>query len=261
MTLTEFKNKFFEPGGTNIEIPFKEFGIKPGDKVGYRDALTEYRKHARAISKFRRQNPIAPNQADLVNWLLYDRYTVAASGTVPTNFKFFTAPIGSGTKTKADTNLDQVQRLPDPLWMNVVGIGFYFANNMALVDVTGFLNTYYMEFWVGQKVYIEGPHVVYPSASGLSGTASGIITNGFPNFNNMFDLRLVAGLNLGAGMGSDGQPKTILSDGLTGITILQGQQFRVENNAPAGGLALAASPATGLNIMCYLYGILSRGVQ
>ena len=78
---------------------------------------------------------------------------------------------------------------------------------------------------------------------------------------NVFDVRLPAGIHLGV----DANNVPIVTDGLIGITILQGQQFRIEMNAPLGGAALAASGAdpagTGLSIMAYLYGILSRGVQ
>ena len=78
----------------------------------------------------------------------------------------------------------------------------------------------------------------------------------------MFDVRLPAGIHLGV----DATNTPIVTDGLIGITILQGQQFRIEMNAPAGGAVLSAVgatpfPGTGLTIMAYLYGILSRGVQ
>jgi hypothetical protein len=77
----------------------------------------------------------------------------------------------------------------------------------------------------------------------------------------VFDVRLPAGIHLGV----DSNNVPIVTDGLIGVTILQGQQFNVTCNAPAGGAALSAAaatpPGTGLTVMCYLYGILSRGVQ
>ena len=255
--------------GVCYELSFDEMGESPrslekrAGKVGLRTSLTDFFKSARRQA--RAQNPIAPNQADIVKWILYDRFQFAAGTTVPNNYKYFTQPIGTAGKSKADTNLDQVQRLPDPLWMNVEGLGFYFGSTALEADIDAFTRSEYMEFWVGQKVYIEGPVQCFPGGAGLSGVASGgtvsVFTNGIPRIDNVFDVRLPAGIHLG----NDSNNVPIVTDGLIGVTILQGQQFRIEMNAPAGGAALTsgtATPAgTGLQVMAFLYGILSRGVQ
>lgn len=267
--MENFTKLFSKPSGTNINISMrdlKEIGISKIEgkaRFGFRDILSELRILAK--HKHRRQNPIAPGQADLVQWTLYDRQTNAQATTVPTKFTFFNVPIGTNNKTKADTNIEQVMRLPDPEWMNVVGLGFYFASNMIKADIDGFLNTYFMEFWVSSKVYLEGPFQCYPAAAGIMGATTqnslGVFTNGVPRTDNFFDVRLPAGLQLGL----DDAGQGIMTDGLIGITILQGQSFKVDCQAPAGGLALTSTAtnaqATGLNLMCYAYGIKSRGVQ
>lgn len=227
------------------------------ERVGKKFAITKFFTDAR--KQARASNPIAPNQADYVQWVQYDTLTVAAGGNWPTNSKFFVTPIG-GAKTKAQTNMDQVQRLPDPEWMNVVGITFQFASNNLKLDIDAFLAQAYMEFWVGNKVYVEGPFQYFPGAAGLTGvstaTAQQVYTNGLVMASNFFDLRLPGGLNLGG----------VATNGLIGVNILQGQQFKVEVNLPAGALALTAAaavpnPGTGLSIVCALLGIKSRGVQ
>jgi hypothetical protein len=122
-------------------------------------------------------------------------------------------------------------------------------------------------------VYLEGNLDCFPAsggpiASGFSNVTAGAAvygltaTNGWPSINNMYDCRLPAGLNLG--MDRDGIP--IMSDGVIGITILQGQTFRIEMKADGGGATLAAANATpyagvGITIRARLHGILSRGVQ
>jgi hypothetical protein len=257
-----------EPG-VGYELSFREMGEtekslnKHVGKVGFKTSLTEFFKAAKR--RTRQQNPIAPNQADIVKWILYDRFQFAAGTTIPNNFKYFTQPIGTAGKTKVDTNLDQVQRLPDPLWFNTEGIGFFFGSLTLATDISAFLASEYMEYWVGQKVYVEGPIQCFPSGAGLTGVSSGVtgtvFTNGIPRIDNVFDVRLPAGIHLGV----DSSNVPIITDGLIGVTVLQGQQFRIEMNAPMGGAALAAAAATppgvGLSIMAYLYGILSRGVQ
>lgn len=254
--------------GVGYELSFDALGESErslnqrAGKVGFKTSLTEFFKSAK--QRHRAVNPIAPNQADIVKWVLYDRFQFASGTTVPNQFQFFTAPIGQGGKTKIDTNMEQVQRLADPLWFNTEGVGFFFSALSNVQDLQGFLSSEYMEFWVGQKVYLEGPIQCFPGGAGLSGAGSSAATsmtysNGAARTDNVFDVRLPAGIHLG----TDGGGNAIVTDGLIGITILQGQQFRVVMNAPAGGVVLqaAAPPVTGLNVMCYLYGILSRGVQ
>lgn len=240
--------------------------IEGKHKFGFADLLSAWKRRAKFASS-KKMNPIAPGLADIVNWILYDRNNFAAGATVPANFKFYTQPIGTANKTKADTNLDQVQRLPDPLWMNALGIGFRWNETILPADILTFSETFWMEFWVGQKDYVEGPFTCFPAASGIQFTAAATTVaattiqpsnNGQARIDNMFDLRLPAGIHLGYDNANGGAP--ILSDGLTGITILQGQQFRIECNGTA--FALAAGPSgVGMNLQSFIYGILSRGVQ
>jgi len=209
---------------------------------------------AKGKAKMRGHNPIAANQADIVNWTLYDRITAANNTATATQYTFFNVPIG-GTKTKNDTNLEQVSRLPDPMFFNATQLGFV-LNNMILLDAVALTNQYYCELWVGQKVYVEGPLNMFPGGAGLQGfsniTAAGTqqaVTNGMPyGLSVMYDLRLPAGFNMGG----------FVSDGLTGITILQGQNFYVRI---IGTSFTLTSGATGMNVMTRLDGILSRGVQ
>lgn len=261
----------WEPG-VGLELSFKEMGVtqkgldKAKGKVGFKTSITEFFRAAKRHSVF--SNPIAPNQADVVKWVIYDRFQFAASTTVPNSFQFFTQPIGTNNKTQVDTNMQQVQRLPDPQWFNTEGVGFYFGPLTSPVDLANFTATEAMEFWVGQKTYLEGPVQCFPAGAGIFASiapyqnAASIVTNGLPRIDNIFDVRLPAGIHLGV----DSQNVPIITDGLIGVTILQGQQFRVNMLAPSGGAALTATSATpfagvGLTVMCYLYGILSRGVQ
>jgi hypothetical protein len=227
-----------------------------------------------AKKRFRKRNPISPNQADYVNWILYDRISFAASAVVPQLTKLFIIPIGGSGKTKVDTNLEQVSVLPAPQWFNCEGISYYFEPQVAPIDLANFLHTEYMEFWVSQKVYSEGPLDQFPSAGGVFqnaalGTMAAAATsynvasvNGWPSTHNMYDVRLPAGLPLG----KDSNGAGVVADGIIGITILQSQTFHVELKADGGGATMAATGAVpfagvGLTVACRLHGILSRGVQ
>lgn len=214
------------------------------------------------------QNPIVPNAADIVNWPVWDTFAVAAATSMGASFDFFTQPIGTNNKTKINTNLEQVSRLPDPQWMNVLSLGFSFGPEVTLTDITTLVNNYYTQFWVGGKTYAEGRYEMFPSGTGIVGNTTrnniSVVTNGIPQWGNLFDLRLPAGIDLGVQTDPyDGSRKAVVSDGLIGVTILQGQNFKVTNAAPGGAQSTEAAAAggQGMRLICTLYGILSRGVQ
>lgn len=212
----------------------------------------------RAKRRMLAQNPIVPNAADIVNWILWDTYKVAASTTIGASFQFFTQPIGTNSKTAMDTNMEQVQRLPDPQWMNVISLGFEFGPDMLVADVNTLVNNYYTDFIVGNKTYAQGRYENFPTGGAVD--ASATVKNGQPSWVNQFDLRLPQGIDLGIQTDpNSGAPGRVVSDGLIGVTILQGQQFKVNNTAPGG--AQSTGVGNGLRLVCQLYGILSRGVQ
>ena len=154
-----------------------------------------------------------------------------------------------------------VSQLPQPYWMNATHLGFYFNPNTLEADVVNLTTQSYMEFWVNNKIYLEGPLQCFQGGAGIVGntaqTGSAILSNGMPQGNSMmYDLRLPAGLNLG----------NLTSDGLTGITILQSQLFKILIQLPGGALTLTSgtatpTPGTGLTIQAFIHGHLSRSVS
>lgn len=261
-------------------IPVGGQGITAASAMGGKVAKAGVSDFLRAAKRrVRRSNPIAPNKADYVNWILYDRISVAAAAAWSQLTKLFVIPIGGSSKTKVDTNLELVSQLSAPQWFNCTGIGFYFSAPATLwspapVDIYNFLNSEYMEFWVSQKVYAEGPMDQYPAGGGvMNNTALGTMTaaatsyitssnNGWPSVHNMYDVRLPAGLPLGR----DENSVPVVADGIIGITILQSQTFHVELKADGGGATMSANggvpvAGVGLTVSCRLHGVLSRGVQ
>ena len=258
--------EFYMPiGGQGFSIK----DVKDGKVTGA--SADEFLREAKARN--RKQNPISPNQADYVNWPLYDRISFAASAVVPQLTKLFVIPIGGAAKTKVDTNLEQVSALSAPQWFNATGLSVYFNPNVAPLDLANFLNTEYLEFWVSQKVYAEGPLDIYPQSGGMMNSSAMCTltsavtsyvtnsTNGWPSIHNMYDLRLPAGLPLGTNNGG-----SVVADGIIGVTILQSQTFNVQLKADGGGATMLANNTTpfagvGLTVGARLHGILSRGVQ
>jgi hypothetical protein len=213
--------------------------------------------------------PIQANTADLSNWILYDRITAAQGTTTATQYQMFVVPYNQGTKTKADTNLSLPRQLEAPQWFNAQAIGFEFNPAMYLLDVTNILQQAYFEFWVGNKIYAEGPLESAQSGYGLYGafaatgtnatpiTQASVVANGMPSGSPSFPLVLPPGMTVRDAMGNP-----VVTDGIMGVTILQSQSFYVNLYLPtAVPLAATASGGFGLNLRCVLSGILSRGVQ
>lgn len=210
-------------------------------------------------------NPALANITDLVPWVQYDRVSTAAGATTSTQYVFFQQPIGTNNKTKVDTNMEQVMRLPDPEWMDVQFLSFSLQPNIAAADAYNMLSNYYWEFWIGNKVYAEGPMEVASSKTGLwagsNRADSSFINLGNPDANGNadggFDLRLPQGIELTS---PDGQ--MYATNGIQGCRILQGQQFQVKLIGTAFAAAAAgATFGTGIFTRCYLKGIKSRIAQ
>src|ERR1039457_1940072 len=106
----------------------------------------------RKSNKNRNANPIEEGRADIVPWIFYDRLTTAVNTTTAVEYDFFTTP-QSATKTKQDTNMQQVMVLPQPQHFNCTSLQFYFSSRSEVLDIGKFLDTYYCEFWIGGKIY------------------------------------------------------------------------------------------------------------
>lgn len=207
-------------------------------------SFNDIERAIRTKNKNRNVNPIEEGRADIVPWIWYDRLTTAANTTTAVEYDFFTVPIG-GTKFKQDTNMQQVMVLPQPQHFNCTSLQFYFSSRMLAVDIGTLMDTYYCEFWIGNKVYAEGPLSQFPGGAGLAGATTqtnvGVFSNGLPSPNAVVDFRI--------------------GDNPIGHHILQGQSFQVKVLSNAGFTTSAASGAIGLNLLTVLEGVLSRGVQ
>lgn len=195
----------------------------------------------------RGKNPIEPNKADILPWYLYDEINVPVGTSTGTEMDFFSVPIGgtqfSTVKTKQQTNLEEVSKLSAPKHFDTTSLQIYFQASMLKADIDSAVNNFWLEFWISDKIYAEGPLFKFPGGAGLSGATAvsgqSVWSNGLPSPIAVVDFRM--------------------GDNPIGHHILQGQTFRVKILGTA--FTPAASPGVGLNFYCILEGILSRGVQ
>lgn len=218
--------------------------MRVNQKLKGKATFDDIERAIRQSAKKRNTNPIEEGRADIVPWILYNRLTTAAGTTTSVEYDFFTTPIG-GTTYKQDTNLSQVSTLEQPQHFNTTSLQMYFSSRMLANDIGTFLDTYYCEFWIGGKVYAEGPLSQFPGGSGLAGfttqTNVGAFSNGLPSPLAVVDFRI--------------------GDNPIGHHILQGQSFKVKVITNAGFATSTNTGAIGLNLLCVLEGVLSRGVQ
>lgn len=200
-------------------------------------ALGSVERFAKKI--VRAHNPVAQDLADVIPYKIYDTLTTAANTAGSAEYQFFTTP-QSATKTKLLTNLEQAGRLPDPRHFFVRSLRFIFQQGMVLSDIRLMLLNYYVEFWIGNKIYMEGPLYLFPGGAGMTGvttnTTESAWTLGTPD------------------------PCSVDDFGEKGFSILQGQTFKVK--VINGGAAITfSSTGNGLNLICVLDGLIAREVQ
>jgi|ERR1041384_690924 hypothetical protein len=198
-------------------------------------------------------NVFAADQVDRGPGLLYDRQTTAVGTATAATYNFFTIPVG-GTKTKADTNLVQGNRIPPPQAFHAMSLGFYFNPKMTLLDIITFQTNYWMEFKIGIKVFLEGPLQYYPAGCGLTGFAAtnhattGLLlatSNGDPNVT--------------ARRAFPDFPRTIPQNVYFGVNVM-GTTFTT--NASVAAVAGIGAPAYGtIDILSSIEGVYDREVM
>lgn len=198
---------------------------------------------------------LVPGIGSFVNWIIWDTVITAAGSNTASEIQFFVVPEGSGGKTKNDTNMQIVKSLVSPEYFNCTHLGIEFAPQTIEQDYQSLLQNYWLEFWVYDRIQVEGPIGCFPGGTMVyhdsTRTNVGSVANGFgTGVGVMFDLRVPAGMVQLA----NGQ----LNDGLQGIPIGQNQQFY---------LSLKGTPFTvnangpGLRLRAYLHGQKARAIS
>jgi hypothetical protein len=131
--------------------------------------------------------PRIPGLLERIQQPLYDRNTVATSGTGQLNF--FQVPLG-GTiagsvlpKTQVDTNMDQGGSLPYPKNFEIHAIRLINQYDSAVADLNAVFNNSWFRLFIGTKDYLVVNSFILTAGVGLDGVAAGntdvvSVTNG-----------------------------------------------------------------------------------
>jgi len=178
-----------------------------------------------------------PNSMDVQHEPLYDTNVYAQAATIPNNTQFFTNPSG---KTINQTNVATPKKLDAPEAFAVMGIRFRVGENILLADFVTLMNSFVLEFWIGQKEYNRGPLWHYNAGGGITGfstaSSASALNNGLTGRIHMHELAI-------------------------NIVIDNQASFYGNLNGVQVTLAGSGSGGVGATLVMLLDGLHARGVQ
>lgn len=188
--------------------------------------------------------PRIPGLLERIQQPLYDRNTVATSGTGQLNY--FQVPLGgtgAGTstpKTQVDTNMDQGGSLPYPKNFEIHALRLISEYGAAIADLNRIFDSAWFRLFIGTKDYLVVNSFMLTAGVGLDGVAAGD-TN-------------VASVQNGR---ADQRGIYVLAEP---IDLIPQQNFRCELNFPTP--FTAGSPLTAaVDVSIYLDGFFKREVH
>jgi hypothetical protein len=188
--------------------------------------------------------PRIPGLLERIQQPLYDRNTVATSGTGQLNY--FQVPLGGTAagaavaKTQVQTNMDQGGSLPYPKNFEIHAIRLVNQYGSAVVDLSRIYDSSWFRLFIGTKDYLVVNSFMLTAGVGLNGVANGT-TNIVSVVNGRGDQRGIYVL---------AEP----------IDLIPQQNFRCEINFPTpftAGAPLLAS----VDLSVYLDGFFKREVH
>ena len=121
--------------------------------------------------------PRIPGLLERIQQPLYDRNTVATSGTAQLNY--FQVPLGGSVagsatpKTQVDTNMDQGGSLPYPKNFEIHALRLINEYDSAIADLNAIFNNAWFRLFIGTKDYLVVNLFMLTAGVGLEGVASG----------------------------------------------------------------------------------------
>ena len=185
-------------------------------------------------------------------WMFFDSLKQAAGATLLTSYSVFQTPMGQGDpynssipKTKVDTNMERSGQFAPPRTFRVDTLGFHFTSSILKADMDAILESYFFEFRIGDKIFMEGPIWSFPGGFGTAGvstkTDESSYSNGLPTIH--------ARRQYGPEYGRMIQPMQSFSLNF------------VCSTSVAPTLTSTANGGKGLNLYSMLDGIVDRAVQ
>lgn len=111
--------------------------------------------------------PFIQGLGDNLTQPLYDEQNVLAAGT--TQLVFFSSPVGAGTKTFLNTNMQLAGQLQAGFAMSVRAVAISFRTGALLANIKAILDTGFGQFNISSKWWLQTPLRFLPGGVGISG--------------------------------------------------------------------------------------------
>jgi len=144
----------------------------------------------------RDSNAIMRGWVDRGPWAFWDEAFFVNATALPSQINFFAIPVNQQNtqgvagvtanlpKTKLMTNMRDQNKLVPPQCLLLMRIGVQFSSNFLKPDIDNFLNSYWLELKIDQKVFHEGWLIDFPAGGGLMGvtenSGESVYVNGLP---------------------------------------------------------------------------------
>jgi hypothetical protein len=140
------------------------------------------------VAAFNSETYVA-NRMDVQDTPIWDTVTFIANTTISiTNSMLFTNVGSQSSKTPALTNMTQPQKLNAPEAFSIFGYSFRYSENISLLDIYNLLNGFCLQFYLGPKIFQQGPLWIYNAGGGIygaAGAATTVLNNGMPGRSDM----------------------------------------------------------------------------
>ncbi len=181
------------------------------------------------------------NRMDVQHTPLYDTVTIAAGSSLSQLTSAFFTNVGpASSKTLAQTNMTQSQRLPAPEAFSIFGVAIRFAENILLADFLSIMNGFAFALYLGQKRYQLAPLWHFPAGGGVTGAFTkndtAIYQNGVPQRSARLSLAV----------------PIVIENQMTFYGQLEGNAYTLTSSGSGG---------TGVTMTVELDGLYARGVQ
>ena len=126
--------------------------------------------------RLRLKNPVLADGGEVIDWTLYDFFSVALNTLFATPQNLFGQPIGANytpvggvafQKTLLHTNLQATGgQLPNGYKLDIQAIRLVVDGAIQYIDLNNLLFSTYAALYIGQKDYFEGPFANLPGGVG-----------------------------------------------------------------------------------------------
>jgi len=191
------------------------------------------------------------DQVDIQHTPVYDSLSYAVATTVTVDNSFFFTSVGPGSsKTKAQTNMTQSQKLAAPEAFSILGFRLKWNENIFYTDAINLFANMAYNFTINTKSYQLAPLWHFNAGGGL--LASGLITSTTAGLTQVTNLTSI----------TNGVPARSAMHTLALPLPLENQvSFAASLVGTTVTLTAGASGGTGLYIQSLLDGLYARAIQ